>query len=159
MEKLYPHFLKGTNWILAGLLTLLGFSCSSDGIEDQVEEYGCPHANYEIKGKVVDRQDNPIPSIQIAVSDSVSEGQLPENNMIYTDTEGNFLWENGEFPGATFKIIATDIDYDKNGGQFTADTSFVSFKNATYENGSKWYKGEAKQEVTIVMDKQTNTEE
>ena len=53
----------------------------------------------------------------------------------------------------------TDIDKDKNGGQFAADTSFVSFKNAVYENGSGWYEGKAKQEVTITMNEQINTEE
>ena len=53
MKRFYPHFLNSMNWVLAGLLTLLGFSCS-DSDDDgggQVEEYGCPHANYEIKGK------------------------------------------------------------------------------------------------------------
>ena len=77
MKRFYPHFLNSMNWVLAGLLTLLGFSCS-DSDDDgggQVEEYGCPHANYEIKGKVVNRQNNPIPNIQIAISDSVQIGR------------------------------------------------------------------------------------
>ena len=160
MKRFYPHFLNSMNCVLAGLLTLLGFSCS-DSDDDgggQVEEYGCPHANYEIKGKVVNRQNNPIPNIQIAISDSVPDRQMPSDT-IYTDAKGEFLWETGEFPGATFKLIMTDIDKDKNGGQFAADTSFVSFKNAVYENGSGWYEGKAKQEVTITMNEQINTEE
>ena len=73
MKRFYPHFLNSMNWVLAGLLTLLGFSCS-DSDDDgggQVEEYGCPHANYEIKGKVVNRQNNPIPNIQIAIKQVV----------------------------------------------------------------------------------------
>ena len=117
MKRSYPHFLNSMNWVLAGLLTLLGFSCS-DSDDDgggQVEEYGCPHANYEIKGKVVNRQNNPIPNIQIAISDSVPDRQMPSDT-IYTDAKGEFLWETGEFPGATFKLIMTDIDKDKNGG-------------------------------------------
>jgi len=91
------------NWVLAGLLTLLGFSCSDSDDDEggQVEEYGCPHANYEIKGKVVNRQNNPIPNIQIAISDSVPDRQMPSDT-IYTDAKGEFLWETGEFPGATF---------------------------------------------------------
>lgn len=100
MKRFYPHFLNSMNWVLAGLLTLLGFSCS-DSDDDgggQVEEYGCPHANYEIKGKVVNRQNNPIPNIQIAISDSVPDRQMPSDT-IYTDAKGEFLWETGEFPG------------------------------------------------------------
>lgn len=159
MNKLYPHLLRCTNWMLAGLLTLLGFSCSSDDdTGGQVEEYGCPHANYEIKGKVVDKQNAPIPNIQITVSDSIPDNEMHQEPL-YTDTNGEFQWNGGEFPGKTFKLIAKDIDDDKNGGLFATDSSFVSFKNATYENGSKWYKGEAKQEVTIVMNEQNNSEE
>lgn len=30
MKKLYPHLLNGANWVLASLLTLLGYSCSGD---------------------------------------------------------------------------------------------------------------------------------
>ena len=89
---------------------------------------------------------------------AVPDRQMPSDT-IYTDAKGEFLWETGEFPGATFKLITTDIDKDKNGGQFAADTSFVSFKNAVYENGSGWYEGKAKQEVTITMNEQINTEE
>lgn len=37
--------------------------------------------------------------------------------------------------------------------------SIVSFKNAVYENGSGWYEGKAKQEITITMNEQINTEE
>ena len=37
MKRFYPHFLNSMNWVLAGLLTLLGFSCSDsddDGVDD-----------------------------------------------------------------------------------------------------------------------------
>ena len=81
------------------------------------------------------------------------------SDTIYTDAKGEFLWGNRRIPRGNIQLITTDIDKDKNGGQFAADTSFVSFKNAVYENGSGWYEGKAKQEVTITMNEQINTEE
>ena len=125
MKRFYPHFLNSMNWVLAGLLTLLGFSCS-DSDDDgggQVEEYGCPHANYEIKGKVVNRPNNPSRTIQIALSHP------------------------------------TDSDHHKPGAQYAPQTSTDSHKHAVYENGSGWYEGKAKQEITITMNEQINTEE
>lgn len=70
MNRTNHFFLTFTNKILAGLLSILGFSLAAcDKIGS--EEYGCPHADYEIKGKVVSDQGTPIPNIEIEVSDSV----------------------------------------------------------------------------------------
>lgn len=160
MEKLYPHLLKGTNWVLAGLLTLLGFSCSSDldNDDDLLCEYGSPHANYEIKGKVVDRQNNPIPDIQIEIRDSVPSRGWAHSDTLYTNNAGEFVWNTGEFPGMTFKLTAIDIDDESNGGVFARDTSFVSFKNAKYVGGDgRWNSGTATLEPQIVMDKYVDT--
>lgn len=156
MNKAYRFYLAVSNKVLAGLLTLLGFSIAS--CESNAEEYGSPYANYEIKGKVVNRQNVPIPNIQIAFSDSLPDRGRPYAT-INTDTNGEFLWKTDAFPGVTFKLVAKDMDGNENGGLFATDSTFVSFKDAKYENGDRWYKGEAKQEITIVMNEQKNTEE
>ena len=62
METVYHSILKGFNWILAGLLSLLGFSITSCGATD---EYGSPYAEYELKGKVTDMNGDPIQGIEI----------------------------------------------------------------------------------------------
>lgn len=62
METVYHSILKGFNWILAGLLSLLGFSVTSCGATD---EYGSPYAEYELKGKVTDMNGDPIQGIEI----------------------------------------------------------------------------------------------
>ena len=41
MKKLNRKLIRGTNWALAGLLSLLGFSSCGN----PVEEYGSPHAD------------------------------------------------------------------------------------------------------------------
>lgn len=159
MKRLYPHLLKRTNWLLAGLITLLGFSCSNDlDDDDPICEYGTPHANYEIKGKVVDRQSNPIPNIQIEIRDSVPNRGWIHSDTLYTNNAGEFIWNTGEFPGMSFKLTAIDIDDESNGGLFARDTSFVSFKNAQYVGGDgRWNSGTAMMESLIVMDKYVDT--
>lgn len=62
METVFHFILKGFNWILAGLLSLLGFSVTSCGATD---EYGSPYAEYELKGKVTDMNGDPIQGIEI----------------------------------------------------------------------------------------------
>lgn len=159
MEKLYLHLLKGTNWILAGLITLLGFSCSNDldNDDDLLCEYGTPHATYEIKGKVTDRQNNPIPNIQIELRDSVPSRGWAQSDTIYTNNEGEFTWEIGEFPGMTFKLTAIDTDDESNGGLFARDTSFVSFRDAEFVGGDHWFRGSATKETKIILDKYVDT--
>lgn len=64
MDKAYFFFLTGMNKLLAGLLTLLGFSlaaCDKIG----ADEYGAPYVEYEIKGKVVNDKGTAIPDIQV----------------------------------------------------------------------------------------------
>lgn len=158
MKKLYPYILNGVNWILAGLLTLFGYSCSSDDDGGLLCEYGSPHANYEIKGKVVDRQNNPIPNIQIELRDSVPSRGWAHSDTVYTNNAGEFVWNTGEFPGMTFKLTAIDTDDESNGGLFSRDTSFVSFKNVKYVGGDgHWNSGTATMEPRIVMDKYVDT--
>ena len=50
MKRLNRAYIKGTNWALSGLLSLLGFSCDNGG---GMAEYGTPMATYTVKGKVV----------------------------------------------------------------------------------------------------------
>ena len=68
MNRTNHFFLTFTNKILAGLLSLLGFSlaaCDKIG----ADEYGCPYADYEIKGKVVDENGKAINGIQVIIPD------------------------------------------------------------------------------------------
>lgn len=156
MNKTNYLFLSFTNKILAGLLSLLGFSlaaCDKMGSA----EYGTPHADYEIKGKVVNNQGTPIPDIQVEVSDSIPESGWMYKDTIYTDANGEFHWKRGDFPRMTFQLISRDIDEEKNGGQFVPKTTFVSFRNADYRGGDTWYEGKATLETEITLDKYVDT--
>ena len=63
MKKISSSFLKSLNWLLTSVLMLLGFStCDS---EPGAAMYGTPHADFTIKGKVINQENMPIPDIEI----------------------------------------------------------------------------------------------
>ena len=52
MENINLQLLRKINCLLTGLLAIIGFSCGENG--EIPCEYGSPHANFQIKGKVTD---------------------------------------------------------------------------------------------------------
>ena len=77
MKKL----IKQANWLLAGLLTLLGFSgCHKT---DEVE-YGTPFADYIVKGKVLNKSTGkPVKGIRVGYSPNPVA--IPEYGVIGTE--------------------------------------------------------------------------
>lgn len=59
MENINLQLLRKINCLLTGLLAIIGFSCGENG--EIPCEYGSPHANFQIKGKVTDMKGEPIP--------------------------------------------------------------------------------------------------
>lgn len=155
MKKLYPHLLNGANWVLAGLLALLGFSCGNDN-EEIPCEYGSPHATYEIKGKVVDQEGRTIPNIQVTISTTHQYVHF-QNDSLATNAQGEFeiaasLTSFGE--DVSFKIKAEDIDGPDNGGQFEDIITDVPFKKEDLREGDdNWNAGNAQKDITITMEK------
>jgi len=75
------------------------------------EMYGTPHAVYELKGVVTDKETSkPIPNIQIV-------NQMYRGDTAYTDTEGKYAFAYGGLFDH-FHLIIEDIDGDENGGYF-----------------------------------------
>ena len=158
MKKLYPHLLNGANWVLASLLTLLGYSCS--GVDDNglLCEYGSPHASYEIKGKVVDNAGKTIPNIQVTISNTAADhSSFYVKDTLTTNAQGEFnisagLVSFGE--DTSFKIKAEDIDGIENGGKFEEVITEVPFKKTDLKEGDgNWNAGNAKKEITITMER------
>lgn len=155
MDKAYRFYLAVSNKILAGFLTILGFSITSCGAED---EYGSPYATYEIKGKVVNEKGAAIPDIQVIIPapDADNERDL----FVYRDTlstnssgEFNKRIEVGSFgEDVTFKIATKDIDGEANSGLFENTVTEVAFKKEELKGeDGHWYYGNAKKEVIITL--------
>jgi putative lipoprotein (rSAM/lipoprotein system) len=150
MKKLSRSLIKGTNWALGGLLALLGFA----GITSCIPrvEYGSPHANFTIKGKVTNEQGAAIPGIQVEVVKYKTDTYQAVDT-VYTQSNGDFEWNSSYIAGTndtTFDIISTDIDGEKN-GSYKTDMASVSFKREDLKGGKSWYQGKAEKEITIKL--------
>ncbi|MDR1114856.1 MAG: radical SAM-associated putative lipoprotein [Tannerella sp.] len=112
MKKINRKFIKGTNWALAGLISLLGFSSceeydnggespSSEEPELSVPsndipsndnegfsvEYGTPYAEFVVSGKVTDSDDRGLQDIGVIVSkvnihQRTTSSFIPDRNVI-----------------------------------------------------------------------------
>lgn len=67
MENINLQLLRKINCLLTGLLAIIGFSCGENG--EIPCEYGSPHANFQIKGKVTDMKGEPIPDLQVRINE------------------------------------------------------------------------------------------
>jgi putative lipoprotein (rSAM/lipoprotein system) len=103
-----------------------------------------PYATYEIKGVVMDKETaRPIRNIRL-VRPVYPEHPEGGGDTIYTNAEGKYTFDFGDFPDneKTFKLNIDDIDGDQNGGFFGQEVIDVTITNADKtENGSGWYWG------------------
>ena len=149
----FRPFIKGTNWALVGLLSLLGFAgCGQD--EEGVVEYGSPHADYKIKGKVTNEAEVPLSDIQV----EIQFDSYPNANTIKSNKQGEFEWKETLFPRSqTIKVITTDIDGEANGGAFESDTTEVIFTREDLKGGGgSWYEGSAEKSIQIKLKEKAN---
>jgi putative lipoprotein (rSAM/lipoprotein system) len=162
MKTNYRPLIKAVNWMLAGILGLLGFSGCDD--KSGLVEYGTPWADYTIKGSVINKANGkPVEGISVVVS-NVPEGPalmygVPWTSYKYlsavTDAKGAFkLSDKGMtdyFPPDSVPLIVSDIDGEKN-GSFASDTLYIDFKDA--ERSGKpngWYSGEFTKTVKVEL--------
>ena len=143
MGTVYHSILKGFNWILAGLLSLLGFSVTSCGATD---EYGSPYAEYELKGKVTDMNGDPIQGIEINYGGIYKNVLSPSHiSEIYkspqTQKDGSYDIKFEDSPMGIVRIIAKDIDGPENG---SFETDSIDVKIEEFEGGKSWFHGKAK---------------
>lgn len=157
MKKIYRPLIKGTNWALAGLLSLFGLS-ACDALKDQPDMYGVPWAGYAVKGKVTDKETGkPIPGIEVKVEFSAEEDTYFSAEKLTTITDSNGNYELKDTPSwHERKLIATDIDGELN-GSFANDTVMIDRENTTHirEEGNKntWFNGHLVSETNISMRK------
>ncbi len=158
MKRIRFHLLTGANFILASLLMFLGFSCSDD--DGGICEYGSPHANFQIKGKVVDTKGNPIPNARIRINEN-EESTYPQGwlhtDTLKTDANGEFDWKQVGFPIMRYRLITEDTDEEMNGGLFASDTTLVTFSNDDFKGGEGWFSGSAYKEMKITLKEYVDT--
>ncbi len=145
--KITRAFIKGTNWALAGLLSLLGFNTSCD--VNGSTEYGTPYAEFEFKGKVTDASDNVVPNAKVVIQNLFPNSKLyyPMDS-IQTDANGAYDETVRTYPtDQTFRIVTNKTDY-------VADTTVITVKESELTGGRKdWYNGKVTKTVNIKLKK------
>ena len=142
MAPMQLKFLKSTNSLIVLLISILGFSSSCISYE-----YGSPHADFIISGKIESATNNtPIPDIIVEVRDS----RLVETG--FSRSDGSYEVAVEDFPADhTYQIKFTDTDGALNGEYETLDTTVV-FKDPKYTNGDgEWYRGYTEKELNIKL--------
>jgi len=149
--KAKRKMIKIVNWALAGVLTLLGFAgCDTTYGPD---EYGTPHADFTVKGVVVDKETGKaIKGISVSYNSFIEpiymygtpQTSFEQKSSVLTDEKGAFKITKNGFSNqqVTFPVYVEDIDGKEN-GLYQPDTLQVDFKYAVQSGKSKsWYGGE-----------------
>ena len=153
MKKLPYILMNSTNWILAGLLSLLGFSSCNEQNEGGGEMYGVPHAEFSIKGKVVDSKGAPLSGIQIHYATAhTGDGrtwheQIPEK---FTSENGAINNHFESFPTKSLRVYATDIDGPVN-GSFANDSIDIEISKTDYKGGKGWFSGTVEKDIILTL--------
>jgi putative lipoprotein (rSAM/lipoprotein system) len=119
MKVFKRKVIKGTNWALAGLMMVLGYSCSKEskisGVDEiiQIEDpntgegiavaYGVPHAVYKLMGTVKDEDGKALEGIRVIIPELNNCTKIFEHNVrkierndtLITNEEGAYNFEVG----------------------------------------------------------------
>lgn len=139
--------LKHINYILGIIVGLLGFqSCDSIG-GSGVEEYGCPHAEFALKGKVTDVNGNPIAGEEILTQ--TTDGQdihyWDEERKVLTDNAGQYIIEQTvSFAPPRVRVIVVD-----NTGKYQNDTVKIYLQQT--KKGEGWFDGRFEGSADFVL--------
>ena len=162
MKKFNRKLIRGTNWALAGLLSLLGFTgCGKDdngGGEISVE-YGVPSANFKVLGRVTNEQGQPLGGMRVVASEVTtiwSKG--PEQcysgllrDTVYTASDGSFDREYSVFPADSVYILMK-IEDTAEPSVYDSDSVKVGFAKGDLKDGGKhWYRGAAEKKVNVKL--------
>lgn len=154
MKKIYRPFLKGTNWALAGLLSLLGFgSCAKDTDDrDLILEYGVPYTTYKISGKVLNQQGHPVQGIQIEGLPNQPVGNIEKG---LSTSAGDYTTTlQGASGEKQLRLVVSDTDVQAHGA-YQRDTIDITINpNDIQEPGQGWHQGTVTKTVNLVVKEQ-----
>ncbi len=152
--------MKMTGKIIAGLLALIGFA-GCDGGFGADPEYGSPHADYDIKGRVVNEAGEGVPDIEITVNVDTQTQKYPLGG-VTTDTSGNYEIGGEWMTVSGLTVTAEDVDGEDNGGEFAAEERKFELKTDDFVGGDgHWYDGKVTKTVdfTLTLKPQENENE
>lgn len=130
------------NALLGVLLTLLGFSsCGNNSPWNEVCEYGMPHANLSVKGKVMDESGASLEGIHVTLKEVYRHEDVEYFDPRYhtsSDAHGQYahsgIW-TGDSPDHFLRVVAEDPK-----GVYAADSTDVTLTHTT-EGKDGWCTG------------------
>lgn len=139
-------FLKLCHWAL-GILGLAAFdACDAISGIFATAEYGCPYSDYEIKGKVVDKNTGkPLQQIEVEAFTQYEgpDGQPVLSPVYHKDTtklDGIFSMSGqGRVYGNSIILKCRDID--ASDGDYGETEVKVKLTDKDTDNAGHWYKG------------------
>lgn len=137
---------EGQGWYF-GVFGALGVDVKMHPVET-VAEYGVPYATFEIKGKVVDSEGNPLKGIEVYGEDIYEYMRVKTT----TDKDGSFNLVQPEWlPAGEADICFEDVDGEENGGDFGKKTETVKLTQ-TEDGEGHWNDGVySSEDLTITM--------
>jgi putative lipoprotein (rSAM/lipoprotein system) len=181
MKILKRKVIKGTNWALAGLMTLLGFGCGHNGnsvifdeppiddvhpVDDIRVEYGSPHAAYKLMGIVRDEQGNVLKGIRVIVPElnnctkvfDYNKVRIERNDTLLTDDEGSYNYQvNYWEPNDSLQI---KLKVEDPAGKYETQNDSVKYSFSELEEGTadRWLLGVASKEKDFVLKEKSDHE-
>jgi putative lipoprotein (rSAM/lipoprotein system) len=159
MKRFNRKFIKGTNWALAGLMSLFGFSsCNIIGIGGM--EYGTPYAEFVVSGKVTDPDGRGLQGANVTVSkvdihQRATSGFIPDHDVIteniretsQTSANGDFKYRYRGTPGND----SINIFMKFEDARFEANSAKVTFFKSELKGGKGWSEGRAEKKINIKL--------
>ena len=162
MKKLNRKLIRGTNWALAGLLSLLGFTgCGKDnnGDGEISVEYGSPSSYFKVLGRVTNEQGQPLGGMRVVASEVTAVwGKGPKQcysgllrDTVYTASDGTFVRIYSTFP-ADSVYIHMKIEDSAEPSVYDSDSVTVGFAKGDLKGGDNhWFKGEAEKVIDVKL--------
>ena len=141
--------------IITKSLSILGFTLPVVGCVPEM--YGSPSATYEVKGKVLDNEGNPINGIKIVLQDDAIDPNPYEIAESQSLENGDYTIRNTTFPRSKLYLSVEDIDGAANGGEFEEQTIELDFSKVEAKGDKDaWYEGTKSLEKQIVMQEKSD---
>jgi putative lipoprotein (rSAM/lipoprotein system) len=85
-KTVHCFLIERANWILAGILSILGFpGCHLE--KYGLEEYGVPYATFSFRGTVIDEVGKPVKDIKVEVG--IDGDVVMDNSVLANTSEGH----------------------------------------------------------------------
>ena len=137
--------------ICSGLLSLLGFSCSSP--EDTHDMYGMPTGDFEIKGAVTDEYGAKVPDAQIRVTDPLAPSGVYSLKETTTNADGQYITDGASCGASELKVVCIPSN-----PEIEADSVIVKL-HYNKDKADSWYVGHADETVDFKLKFKVSGEE